>query len=56
MRYLPEPALPPRDQVTEDYWYRYTRNVEEEERRIKANQVGKQAGQMLAVAHDELKQ
>ena len=53
------PDLPPRDEVSEEYWYvstsllsqsiddfryKYSKNVEEEERRIKSNQVGKHAG------------
>lgn len=36
VRQLPEPT---RDEVSEEYWYKYSRNVEEEERRIRENQV-----------------
>ncbi|KAI1724480.1 immune response like protein [Ditylenchus destructor] len=36
LRQLPEP--PRGDELTEEYWYKYSRNVEEEERRIRENQ------------------
>uniref|UniRef100_A0A915CR77 Uncharacterized protein n=1 Tax=Ditylenchus dipsaci TaxID=166011 RepID=A0A915CR77_9BILA len=36
-RQLPEPSRG--DEVSEEYWYKYSRNVEEEERRIRENQV-----------------
>uniref|UniRef100_A0A915P767 Uncharacterized protein n=1 Tax=Meloidogyne floridensis TaxID=298350 RepID=A0A915P767_9BILA len=30
--------LPPRDQLSEEYWVRYSRNIEEEERRLRSEQ------------------
>ncbi|KAI1716281.1 Coiled coil DNA-binding membrane protein [Ditylenchus destructor] len=36
LRQIPEP--PRGDELTEEYWYKYSRNVEEEERRIRENQ------------------
>lgn len=46
LRALPEPSGgggggggSGRDEVSEEYWYKYSRNVEEEERRIRENQV-----------------